>query len=285
MSWTMFRNQLWIENQKNLRRKLLWIEIVLLCAFVLFIFAGLYIAIQGTPDNVTITDSDLGKIPLLITWPGALPFSLRFAAGSKLLLIIFVGAVTASEYSWRTYQLWLSRGVPRNLLLESKFISIFLPIILVVTGTLVAGGLIGAIFSIHINGSLYIEQINFWLLGLDIFRTAYTLLPYVGITFYLAIATRSTVAAIGGGAGFGLIVDSFLGEILLLMPGKIGEIAKYLPENLMQSLLRANWTPPALMEETIPGLLTPIPAAIFIAIWTLIFFGLALWVFRRQDFN
>ncbi|MFC2042922.1 ABC transporter permease subunit [Chloroflexota bacterium] len=285
MYWIMFWNLLWIENQKNLKRSLLWIEIILLGVFVLLIFAGLYIAIQGTPDGVTITDVDLAKIPQLITWPGALAFSLRFAAGSKLLLIIFVGAMTASEYTWRTYQLWLSRGVPRTLLLVSKFISFCPPILLVVTGTLVAGGLITAIFSLHINSSLNLEQVNFWQLGLDLFRTAYTLLPYVGITFFLAVATRSTVAAIGGSAGFGLIVDSLLGEILLLMPGKIGEAAKYLPENLMQSLLSASWTPPALMEETVPDLLTPIPAAIMIAIWTLVFFGLALWFFRRQDFS
>ena len=285
MYWTMFRNQLWIENQKNLKRNLLWIEIVLLGVFVLFIFAGLYIAIQGTPDSVTITDTDLGKIPQLITWPGALAFSLRFAAGSKLLLIIFVGAVTASEYTWRTYHLWLSRGIPRTLLLVSKFISLCLPILLVVTGALVAGGLISAIFSLYINGSLYLEQVIFWRLGLDIFRTTYTLLPYVGITFFLAVATRSAVAAIGGCAGFGLIVESLLGQTLLLMPGKIGEAAKYLPVNLMQSLLNASWTPPALIEETMPGLLAPTPATIGIAIWTLVSFGLALWFFRRQDFS
>jgi len=285
MYWTMFRNQLWIENQKNLKRNLLWIEIVLLGVFVLFIFAGLYIAIQGTPDGVTITEADSGKIPQLITWPGALAFSLRFAAGSKLLLIIFVGAVTASEYTWRTYQLWLSRGVPRTLLLGTKFISFCLPILLVVTGALVVGGLITAIFSLHINGNLYLEQINFWRLGLDLFRTAYTLLPYVGITFFLAIATRSAVAAIGGCAGYGLIIESLLGETILLMPGKIGEVAKYLPVNLMQSLLSASWTPPSLLEETMPSLLTPIPAAIGIAIWTLGFFGLALWFFRHQDFS
>lgn len=285
MYWTMFRNLLWIENQKNLKRKLLWVELILLTLFIALMFGGLYIAIQGTPDDVTITDSDGLMIPQLITWPGSLVFSLQAAAGSKLLIIIFVGAVIASEYTWRTYQLWLSRGVSRTLLLVSKFASLSLPILLVVSGTLLAGGSISAIFSLHINGSLYLEQVNFWKLGLDLFRTAYTLLPYAGITFFLAVATRSTVAAIGGCAGFGLIVDSLLGETLLLMPGKIGEAAKYLPENLMQSLLTVNWMPPALMEETSPFLLAPIPAAVGIAIWTLVFFGLALWFFRRQDFS
>jgi ABC-type transport system involved in multi-copper enzyme maturation permease subunit len=285
MYWTLFRNLLGIENQKNLRRNLLWIEISLLVVFMSLIFVGLYVAIQGTPDGVTITETDMAKIPQLVSWPGALAFSLRFAAGSKLLLIIFVGSVTASEYTWRTYQLWLSRGVPRTLLLVSKFVSLSLPILSTVTATLIAGALITAIFSLKINGSLYLDQINFWRLGWDILRTGYSLLPYVSITFLLAVATRSAVAAIGGCAGYGLIVEGLLGETLLLMPGKIGAVAKYLPSNLMQSILSASWTPPALMEDVSPGLLGPNQAAIGIVIWTLGLFCLALWMFRRQDFS
>jgi ABC-type transport system involved in multi-copper enzyme maturation permease subunit len=285
MYWTMFRNLLWIENQKNLKRYLLWVELILLVVFVILVFTFLYVAIQGMPDGVTITDADLAKIPQLISWPGSLAFSLRFAAGSKLLLIIFVGAATASEYAWRTYQLWLSRGVPRTLLLAAKFISFCLPILLVVTGALIAGGLITMIFSIHINGTLHLEQVNFWQLGLDIFRTAYTLLPYVGITFLLAIATRSAVAAIGGCTAYGLIAESFLDQILVLLPGRFGEIAKYLPANLMQSVLSASWTSSALMDEVLSGLVTPNQAAIGIAAWTLSLFAASLWLFKRQDFS
>ncbi len=281
----MFWNLLWIENQKNLKRKLMWIELILLVVFIVLVFTGLYLSISGTPDNVTITDSDLDKIPQLVSWPGSLAFSLRFAAGSKLLLIIFVGAITASEYAWRTYQLWLSRGVPRTMLLVTKFISLCFPILLVVSAALIAGGIISGILSLHINGDLYIEQINFWQLGLDIFRTAYTMLPYVSITFLLAIATRSAVAAIGGCTAYGLIIESLLNQTLLLLPGRLGEIAKYLPVNLMQSILSASWTPPALREEILPGLLAPNQAAIGIVIWTTALFCIALWLFRQQDFS
>ncbi|MGB2965277.1 MAG: hypothetical protein WBB69_14950 [Anaerolineales bacterium] len=281
----MFWNLYWIENQKNFKRKILWIELAMLILLVLLVFTGLYFSIQGTPDGVTITDGDLKKIPQLITWPGSLAFSVRFAAGSKLLLIIFVGAVTASEYTWRTYQVWLSRGVPRILLLGSKFISFFLPTLLIVTGALVAGGLISAIFSLVLNDTLYISQVNFWHLVLDIFRTSYTLLPYAGITFLIAVATRSAVAAIGGCVAYGLIVESLLAQSLAILPGRISEAAKYLPSNLMQSVLNASWTPPALMEEAIPGLLTANQAAIGIGVITLILVSLALWVFSRQDFS
>lgn len=285
MSWAMFRSQLWIENLKHLKRKLLWVELILQTMIMALMFAGLYIAIQSAPQDGTIADSERLMLAQLITWPGSLAFSLRAAAGSKLLIIIFVGAVIASEYPWRTYQLWLSRGVPRTLLLMSKFISLSLPILLMVSATLVAGGLITTMLSLHINGSLYLEKINFWKLGVDTLLTAYTLFPYAGITFFLAVATRSTVAAIGGCTVFGLIVDSLLSETLLVMPGIIGEAAKYLPGNLMQGFLSLSWTPPELIEETMPGLLAPLPAAIGIAIWTLVFFGLALWIFRHQDFN
>lgn len=281
----MFWNLLQIENQKNLRRKLLWVELVLLAFFIVFVFCGLYVAIQDTPDGVEITDADLGKIPYLITWPASLAFTLRFASGSKLLLIIFVGAVTASEYTWRTYQLWLSSGVPRSLLLTAKFISFSLPSLLMIVSALFIGGVVSAIFGLSMNVEPNIDQIDFWQLGLDIICTAYTLLPYISITFVLAIATRSAVAAIGGCTAYGLIIESLLAQTLLLLPGKLGAIAKYLPANLMQSVLSASWTPPALMEEVVPGLLTPVPAAIGIAIWTLVLFCLALWSFRRQDFS
>jgi ABC-type transport system involved in multi-copper enzyme maturation permease subunit len=281
----MFWNLLWIENQKNLRRNLLWVELILLVIFVILVFVGLYFADQGTPDGVTITAADRAKIPQLITWPGSLAFSLRFAAGGKLLLIIFVGAVTASEYSWRTYQMLLSRGVPRAQLIVAKFISFCLPILLIVTGALFAGGLITAIFSTHINGTLYLEQINFWQLGLDILRIGYTMLPYAGLTFLLAVATRSAVAAIGACTAYGLILESLLVDTLPLLPGRLWELAKFLPANLMQSVLNSSWTPPALMEEALPGLLSPVQAAVGIGLWTFVLVVLAVWVFRRQDFT
>ena len=189
---------------------------------------------------------------------------------------------------WIENQINLKRNtlwVELILLVGTKFISLCLPILLVVNGALIAGGAISAIFSLPINATLYLEQVNFWHLGLDIFRTAYTLLPYAGITFLLAVATRSAVAAIGGCTAYGLIVESILSETLLLLPGRFGEIAKYLPANLMQSILSASWTPPALMDELLPGLLTPNQAAVGIAICTLSLFGMALWLFKRQDFS
>jgi len=94
-----------------------------------------------------------------------------------------------------------------------------------------------------------------------------------------------SVLSLGGCTAYGLIIESILPETLLLFPGRFGEIAKFLPASLMQSVLSANWTPPALMDEVLPGLLTPIQAAVGIAIFTLFLFGMALWLLKRQDFS
>lgn len=281
----MFWNILSIENAKNLRRRLLWVEIAILAVLVIAIYLFLFISIQGTPDGVTITEEDLAKIPHLLTWPGALAFSLRMAGGSKLLLIIFVGAVTASEYTWRTYQLWLSRGVPRTTLLTAKFISFSVPILGVVLVALMCGGLISAVFSAQMDSTVNISQVNIWQLGGDILRTGYTLLPYVAITFLIAIASRSAVVAIGICTAFGLLLENTLAQFIMLLPGNFGQMAKYLPASLAESILVFNWAEASVLDEFQAGVLPPTQAAIGIAIWTLALFGLALWIFKRQDFS
>lgn len=282
----MFWNIVTVENTKNLRRKLLWWELILLSVIVILLFIFLYMTIQSIPEGVTITDGDLIKIPQVITWPGALAFSLHIASGSKLLLIVFVGAVTASEYTWRTYQLWLSRGIPRAQLLAAKFVSLFVPVLLAVVAALVSGGLVSAIISLQINGALSLEKFNLLVFGMDIFRTAYTLLPYVGMTFLVAVATRSAVAAIGGCIAYGLIIENTLAQFFVLLPGSFGQIGKFLPSMLANSVMSLNWSPPALMgENQTEVLLTPGPAAIAIGIWTISLLILSVWSFSRQDFS
>lgn len=281
----MFWNIISVENTKNFRRRLLWVEYAILAILVIAIYYFLFVSVQRVPDGVTITDEDLGKIPLLITWPGALAFSLRFALGSNMLLIIFVGAVTASEYSWRTYQLWLSRGVSRTTLLAAKFCSFTLPILGVVLVALLFGGLISAIFSVQINGQVTTGQLELWQLGIDILRAGYALLPYVAMTFLIAIASRSAVVAIGAVTAFGLLLENTLAQFIMLLPGRLGQLAKYLPASLAENLLVFNWVDSSLLDEFRAGVLTPTEAAVAIAIWTLFLFSLALWIFRRQDFT
>jgi hypothetical protein len=143
------------------------------------------------------------------------------------------------------------------------------PILLFVLTPLVIGGGLTAIFTLQIDKSLPIDQINWWHLMMSVLRTAYTLLPYAAMTFMLAIVTRSTAAAIGVGLAYTLLVEGVAAQIFALLGGIMRDIVVYLPGSLAEGLLKLN--------------LAPVPSAIGIALWTIFFFGIAILVFRRQD--
>lgn len=283
----MFWNILSIENTKNLRRALLWVELIALALLVVLIITFLYIATQSSlPENVTISSDDLHQIPQLVTWPGALTFALQSAAGSSLgvlLLVVFVGAVTAQEYTWHTLRLWLSRGVPRPLLVIAKFAALIVPALALVLAALFSGAGISAVFSWQINGSLHLDQLDILQLCLSILRTAYTLMPYAALTFLLAIASRSAVIAVGGGLAFAMFLESIVMQMLQMGNGILNKLTAYLPAALSDILLNLNQTMIKGGNVTRAGSVTNLSAILGIAAWTCLFVGLSLWIFQRQD--
>ncbi len=274
----MYWNLLTIENTKNLRRRLLWVELVLLSIIVMAIFLTLFMMIKDIPDGVTISDADLAEIPSVITWPGSLDFTLRaIAEGNlgELLLIIFVSAVTASEYTWRTLRISLSRGIPRSMLLGAKFTALLVPSLLIVLTGLTAGAAITAGFSIWFHGTLPIDQIDPGNLVLNILRSTFAMLPYAALTFLLAVSFRSAVVAVGGGLAFAMLIETFLIQVLTPLGGFLGQVGRIFPKLLTTSLL----------DGTQPGLFTPLQAAAGIGLWTLALLTLALLIFQRQDLS
>ena len=171
--------------------------------------------------------------------------ALSFGGGNSLgglLVIVLIGAVTAQEYTWRTMHLWLSRGIPRPVLMGAKFVAILLPIFLFVVTPLLVGGGLTAIFTLQIDKSLPFGQINWWHLAMSVLRTAYTLLPYATLTFMLAIVTRSTAAAIGIGLAYTLLVESIASTVFPLLGGILAKIVVYLPGSLAEGVLKLNET-------------------------------------------
>lgn len=274
MFWRLLAN----ENTKNLRRSILWVEATLLGLLMIAIFSVFYyVSIRGTPDGVNIANGDQVELLKMITWPGSLNSALIFFGEGnlgELLLIIFVGAVTAQEYTWSTYRLWLCRGTPRPLLLAAKFSALLVPTLLLVLTALISGAGVTTIFSLQINGNLNIDQLSIGQVGLSVLRTIYALLPYIALAFLLSIASRSATVAIGGGLAFAMLVETFLVQVLATFSGLLGFIAKVLPTMLTAGLVRGPQ----------PGVLPPMPAAAGIALWTFSLVLLSIWVFLRQDF-
>jgi ABC-type transport system involved in multi-copper enzyme maturation permease subunit len=281
----MYRQMVKIEQMKVFKRAIFRIELVLLALAV----AALYII-----AFVVLSGGSTGQMPPQsledsLTWPTGLTGALSVAAGPNLggiLMIVLVGALVAQEYTWSTLQLWLSRGVPRPVFLGAKFASLLVPAILLVLTALLVGGLISAVFSVHLLGELPFDQVDWGQLAREALQICYSLLPYAALTFFLAVISRSTVVSIGGGLAYTLLFEGIFLQLIGSLGGILGDIGRYLPGGLARGLLA---TDAGITVEIGDGsaaamtYLEPGIAAIGIALYVLAFFSLSWLIFRRQD--
>ena len=280
----MFWNLIVIEQQKLVKRAILWVELALMLVAVVAMNAMLFVILKTQPD-----DPMIGALQQTLVWPMGLMQSLGLASGASLggiLIVILMGAVVGQEYSWRTVQLWLSRGVPRPLFLVAKFTAVFLPALLFVFLPLVVGGGITAAFSQNLLGHVPTADIEWGKLLLTALATAYTLLPYAALAFLLAIATRSIIVTIGAGLAYTLLLEGIVVQLLAFAGGVWAEIGRYLPAGLAQGVLGIGRSMTVEVGgELAPAIqyLDPAPAAVGVALYTAVFIGLAILVFRRQD--
>jgi ABC-2 type transport system permease protein len=280
MFWHMFI----IEQLKLFKRAILWVELVLIGVGVLALNA-LFIVIT----RMDSTNPAVGQLEQTLVWPDGLMQSVGLAAGPGLggiLIVILVGAITAQEYSWRTLQLWLSRGVPRSTFLTAKFMALLLPTLLLVVTPLLVGGLITAVFSQIILGHIPLAAVEWSNLAVTTLATAYTLLPYAGLAFFLAVATRSTIVAVGGGLAYTLLLEGIVVQLLTFAGGSWAAVGRYVPAGLAQGLLSLDRNATMTIDgQAAPPIqyLEPGTAAVGIALYILIFVALSIIIFRRQD--
>lgn len=286
----MFARILAIENTKILRRWMLWIEMGIMAGLVVFIFGLMYV-LGKTRQEAELIDMAKG----MIAWPGSLMTAMNMAGGKQLgglLLLVLVGAMTAQEYTWRTMHLWLSRGVSRAAVLGAKFVAIFLPAALIVLAPVVIGGLVSIPISLDLNGSLKLNEINGLQFLLSLGRVVYTMMPYAALAFMLAIITRSTAVAIGGSLAYALIIENVISlvgmllkgvgfdKVAALVPGSMASVILGLNDNAVRTVIRTGDSGSIDIGQFS---LSPTWAAVGLAVWTLLFLGLAWWRFSRQD--
>lgn len=278
----MFWQMVSVEQKKLTNRKILWIELALAAATAVFIPLMLYLASQSTSSNVVIN----GPVEDMIAWPLALRLGIDLLSGGGLgglLIVILVGTLTAQEYGWRTMQLWLSNGISRPVLMLAKFTAVLLPSILFVLAAFVAGAISTGLITQSLQGSLPAAEVAWGQALLSVLRTAYTLLPYAALTFLLAVVSRSTVVAVGGGLAYTLLIEGVLMQLLGFVGGIWADIAQYLPAGLSNSLATLNRVT-AVANPTVPADgLSAGTAVLGIALYTILFVGLAVFAFRRQD--
>lgn len=279
----MFWNLIRAEHRKLFKRRLFWAEVGILALLTVVVNAGL-ITFMHMPESATSGNVQFqGTLP---DTPAALlsMVTTMFAGGGNLLgllIIPLVGALVAQEYTWRTVHLWLSRGVSRTHYLLAKLFTVLTALLVFIVTPLVLS--IPFVFYTvpEAGGSVSMTPTEFQQLLMNALQGVYVLLPYVVLTLLLAVATQSTVAAIGTAIGV-----SVIGEPLLNMAGmfsaQMRAIVAYLPRNLAQVLMSAN---AEMAQQAGMGAQRPSPtmAAGALAAWILVFLVGALWQFRRQD--
>jgi ABC-type transport system involved in multi-copper enzyme maturation permease subunit len=286
----MLTNLFTNERQKMMQRPMFWVMLAIMALLVLCsqgaIFTLLKVEMASQEPSAELVES----FNSFFLWPEGLTNVLGFAGGGQfggLLLVVLVGAITAQEYGWRTMHLWLSRGVSRPMLMGAKLLNVLLAALLIVLVTALTGGIVTGLLNLIEFGSLPVEQVDFLAWGMSILRVTYTLLPYGALAFFLAVAFRSPVAAIGGSLAYTLLIEGIAIQLLSFAGGAIGKIGQYLPGGMAYSLLQHNraghMTIVVNNQAAEIAMLDPIPAAIGIGLWTLLFAALAVGLFARQD--
>ena len=282
----MFWNILQNENIKIFKRRLFWVEIFLLALIVLGILLALFITVETNRNGSGLLSDERSMLLETLTWPEAWNNVIRLAGWDgfgPLFLIILVGAVTAQEYTWRTFHISLSRGISRPVLVMAKLTALLIAGLLIVSTVLVVGGTTTAIFSKLNNGTLNLHQLVISHMFSSIGRAMFTMLPYGCLAFLLAVASRSTVVAISGGLVYILVLENLIMSSAGLLGERFSQLVLYLPGGLANSLLILNDASLGMASSSEMNTVSPMHAVVGITAWTLFFTGLSLWDFQRQD--
>jgi ABC-type transport system involved in multi-copper enzyme maturation permease subunit len=282
MLWNLYLN----ENAKLFRRALYWVGLAILVGMQLAIL-GVFFAMVNIPAlSQTLPPEQVASFKGMLTWPSAFYAALQLSGSSigvgGLLTLVLVGVVVAQEYPWRTVNLVVGHGVPRTRILAAKILSIFTALAGWMAILMAVVGVVTAFTSGWVGTELDTGSVNVLPLGVSVLRVILALAPYAALAFCLAVATRSTVAAIGVVAGFSLIVEPLFVQLLSFMGGGMSRITSYLPMMLSMTLLKANGQAATVSA---PGTMDPTAAAAVIAVYTGIFLLLAFQIFRRQDLS
>jgi ABC-type transport system involved in multi-copper enzyme maturation permease subunit len=284
MLWNLYSN----ENTKLFRRALYWVGLAVLLGMGMAIFGFFFAAVQIPEFSENLPPEQIVMFKGMLTWPASFYTALQLSWSSigvgGLLTFLLVGVVTAQEYPWRTLNLTVGHGTPRARVLAAKLLSVFTALAGWMLLLMLAVGAFTAFTTWQMGGSLDLGSVNIGHLGMSMLRQLLALTPYVALTFCLAVATRSAVAAIGVVAGSSLIVEPLFIQLNAVTGGGLSGATAYLPMMLSQSLLKANELGAAGMLGAGGGM-NPETAAAAIAVYTGVFLLSAFVIFRRQDLS
>src|SRR6266568_3960088 len=212
-----------------------------------------------------------------------------------VLIIILVSTIVGGEYADKTMRLMLTRGPTRTQLLLSKVGAALSCVVLVVVGITLPGILSGYIFNFAIGISPTFEFFSASWFGhafLYILITMLGLFTYAMMALFLSTLGRATAAGLAGVLTWSFLIEPAISVIGLFgrtISGPLGSFFQALPAYLIGpniSVLLQNDSPyifPQSPGAQVPQAATDIHALLVLAVYLVVFIGIALWVNRRRD--
>lgn len=199
-----------------------------------------------------------------------------------IVLIVFSASHMGTEWAWGTMRTLLASGAGRMQLLATKYVTLVAFAIVYMTVGLLAAT--AASFIVSSQGGLDTSGLDVGLVASAGARGVYGFLPYMALASLIALWFRSA----GGGIAAGLVInftESIVTQLLVQFNKDFVTVANFGISRNVQSISRAGGVPVRTGQD--PTALATLPdqtqAAIVIAIWTILFIGLAVWRLRSRD--
>ena len=270
------------------KRMMTWVLGLILVGLVALLYSILWSTssrVSSFGEENRFTGIDLRQALFL---PGAVPYSLQIVGtfGVILAVILAAGSI-GSEYAWGTVRLVATASSGRIRWLSAK--------LLIVVGLTALGALIAVCAALAysaIIAAYYGDASGSFFSGVYLRdqlaaygRTLFVIMPYLTLSFALAVIFRSTLAGVGTGMGVAF-AEPLIDGLMNAAGRPWDKIPNYLLNTNRQVILLQNKLPEVLPRFGGRGEtsgLTPPEAGLVLALYTVAFVAIAFVVFRRRD--
>ena len=275
-------DQIRAELFKLRKRKMTWIMIIVLAAFLCLIFFAIYGITASPPERMP--HEGLETMRNLITFPDAFTmiFSMAQNIGAILLTIIVASSV-GNEYGWGTIRQTLIRRGIRYQYVLSKLVAFIVYALIGIVIAFIIGFCLALLTTQWVKGALNWDFMTVSYVG-ELFTmygwTFYGLFVYILLAMLFSIVGRSAIVGIGATLGY-YFVESIAISIFNQSGGWLAEIPNYLIGHNISAILPTTMMQgPFASSGALPSTLY---ASTVLAIYCVVFLGLSLYLFKRRD--
>ena len=272
------------------RRPLSWILLILFLVLLVAQILTQFALTLGMPVRSGIVSAQFEEWRRGVLFPGIFATALSHVNGlGGIFAVIFAAGAIGSEYSWGTLRTQLARDPARDRYLLAKLTTIML---MLATATLLAtllAVLLSAVLSPILGSAISITPGDLMNLIVATLRALYVLLPYVLLTAYATLLTRSVLGGVAIGLSYIIVETGFGALALLRVLGGVWALVYNLTigQNINTLTLMNRHAFGLRPETTAPldlsQLPSPLQATIVVAVYSAFFLAFALILFRRRD--